>query len=629
MFHTSPGTGEPPGVRAAEVPRTIAAALAAAARERPGGIAIRSPGGTLSFAQLEAEVRAAASGLIALGVAPRDRVAVWAPNTLDAAIALLAVPLAGAIAVPVNTRYQAREVRDIVGQADCALMLAPASFLGRGYAAEAAELLGAERVVALEPVPPASEPVPPASAGDRSASEPDPPASAGDRSASQPDRPASAVALPPAVTSWSRLLAAGRAAGQSALADRIAAQAAARATAWATERAGDDIAVIQYTSGTTGRPKGAALRQAPMLASAAEWCRITGLAPGGAFPVAYPLSHVGGFKTGLLTSLVAHATAVLRPVIDAESVVAMIAESRPDVVSAAPPVLRWLLAAAASGRLSRDTRIRTVVAGSAIVPPALIRELAETFGTQDVIIGYGLTEATGVCTMTRRGDPLDRICDTIGRPVPGVEVRVAPAVGPVRPADAPDAPDRADAQDRADAVDGADAVDDTDAPDGTDGAHIGEIQVRGPNVMAGYWGDPGATAEVMDGEWLRTGDLGWIGPDGYVRIAGRAREMIIVGGFNVYPAEVEQVLNEHPDVAEAAVVGVPDDRLGEVAAAYVVPAPGARPDQAALIAWCRERLANFKVPRHVLALEALPRGAGGKVAKDELAHRARTELGRS
>jgi HIP---CoA ligase len=539
------------------VPATIAALLAAAARADADGIAIRYPGRTLTFAELEAEARTAASGLITLGARPRDRVAVWAPNTLDAAIALLAVLLAGGIAVPVNTRYRPREVREILRQADCALLLAPARFLDRDYAAEAAELIGGTRVVAFEPV-----------VVFENAAEVGP------------------VPFPPAVTPWSAVLAAGRAAGQAALADRIAAQT------------GDDVAVIQYTSGTTGRPKGAALRQGPLLASAAAWSRIVGLEPGAAFPVAYPLAHVGGFKTGLLTALVAGAAAALCPVIDAESVIGLVAGLRPDVLSAPPPVLRSLLAAAEAGQLSPSTRVRTVVTGSAIVPPSLVRALAEAFGTKDVIIGYGLTEATGVVAMTRRGDPIERVCDSIGCPVPGLEVRVVPALAAATPARA-------------------------------NGAEVGELQVRGPNVMAGYWRDPAATAEVMDGDWLRTGDLGWIGPDGYAHIVGRARELLIVGGFNVHPAEVEQILDGHPDVAEAAVVGVPDERLGEVAAAYVVPAPGAAPTEDALISWCRQQLANYKVPRHVLLVSALPRGAGGKVAKAELAKRARTELGRS
>ena len=530
MARTNRGAGVPSHggipVSAAGVAPTIAAELVAAARDHADATALRCEGRTLTFARLAAEVRAAASGLLARGLTPGDRVAVWAPNVLDAAIALYAIPVAGGIAVPLNPRYQPREVAEIVGAAECALLLAPARFRDRDYAAEAARLMGREQVVAFGP------------------------------------------------DGWGALLAAGRAAGPAALAER-----AARAS-------GDDVVVIQYTSGTTGRPKGAALRQGPMLATAAAWAGLVGLRPDDTYPVTYPLAHVGGFKTGLLTSMIARATAVLSPVQDSGSLVAMVAALRPGVLSAPPPVLRSLLGAADRGELGPGLRIRTVVTGSAIVPPSMVRELAQTFGTQDVIVAYGLTEATGVCTMTRRGDPVERVCESIGTPIPGVEVRI---VG-----------------------DGRFAGD-----DGPDPA-VGEIQVRRPNVMSGYWRDPAATAAVMDGGWLRTGDLGWIDPGGYVHIAGRAKDMVIVGGFNVYPAEVEHVLAAHPDVAEASAIGIPDPRLGEVVAAFVVAAPGARADEAALLRWCQERLANFKVPRHVWTVAALPRGAVGKVAKAEL-----------
>jgi HIP---CoA ligase len=412
-------------------------------------------------------------------------------------------------------------------------MIAPARFLGRDYVSEAAGAVGQARVIAIEATRPAG----------------------------------------PGIRTWQDVLAAGREADPAELADRIARQS------------GDDVVVIQYTSGTTGQPKGAALRQGPMLGTAAQWGVVTGLGRGDVYPVTYPLAHVGGFKTGLLSNMIARSAAALFPVVDTESLVRVISELKPGVVNGPPPVLRSLLAALDSGQLSPRTRIRTVVTGSAIVPPALVRELAEKFGTEDVIIGYGLTEATGVCTMTRRGDPIELVCESIGAPLDGMEVRIG------------------------------------GNGDG-ESAKVGEIQVRGPNVMTGYWDNPDATDEVMDGDWLRTGDLGWVDEGGYVHIAGRSKDMVVVGGFNVYPAEVEHVLAEHPDVAEAAAVGVPDTRLGEVIAAFVVPAPGAKPAATALTGWVRERLANYKVPRHIWTLEALPKGSLGKVAKAELSARA-------
>jgi len=325
---------------------------------------------------------------------------------------------------------------------------------------------------------------------------------------------------------------------------------------------------------------------------------------GDVYPVTYPLAHVGGFKTGVLTTLSARATCVLFPVVNTETLVAVISAHQPTIVNGPPPVLRSLLSAVRDGLLPVSTRIRTVVTGSAIVPPPLVRDLARLLGVTDVIIAYGLTEATGVCTMTRRGDPLELVCETVGTVIDGVQVRIAPA------------PATGGEEFPSGAAEGA------DRPAGT-----GEIEVRGPNVMVGYLDDPVATAEVMDGGWLRTGDVGWIGDDGYVRIVGRTKDMVVVGGFNVYPAEVEHVLADHPGVSEAAVVGVPDDRLGEVVVAFVVPSAATTTTPATLLQWCRDRLANFKVPRHVWIVESLPRGAVGKIAKSDLRTRALASLG--
>jgi acyl-CoA synthetase (AMP-forming)/AMP-acid ligase II len=512
------------------MPDTISRELRAAAADSADATVLEYGGYRLSYAGLHDQVQAAARGLIAAGVAPGDRIAVWAPNTIEAAIALLAIPVAGATVVPLNTRYRQAEAADIIQRAGCSLVLAPARFLDRNYAAEALAIDGPGAVVSL------------------------------------------GQDVEAGTTGWHDLVASGTPAADAELSAREEAQA------------GGDVVLIQYTSGTTGRPKGAALRQGPMLATARTWTSVAGLSRGDTGLVTYPLAHIGGFKTGLLTTIVARAAAAMFPVVDADSLIAATAQYRPAVLAAPPPVLRTLLDAVRDGLLPAERLIGTVVTGSSIVPPALIQDLTATL-VADVVNAYGLTEATGVCTMTRRGDPVALVSETIGRAINGVDVRIAPGADQAR--------------------DGGKLV-------------VGEIEVRGPNVMVGYLDDPAATAEVMDGDWLRTGDVGWIDADGYVRIAGRARDMVIVGGFNVYPAEVEHVLAEHPAVAEAAVVGVPDDRLGEVVAAFVVPASGPPPNTAELTGWCRERVANFKVPRHLWMVPSLPRANAGKVAKSEL-----------
>jgi acyl-CoA synthetase (AMP-forming)/AMP-acid ligase II len=529
-------------VRQDRVSPTIAGELTAAAAEYPDDVAVYFGAGQRTFAEYRRDVWQAARGLLACGLEPGMRVALWMPNTLDGATALLGVMVAGGTAVTLNTRYRDQEVAGILRRARCRLIIADGDFLGRSYAAEAVPVAAGVPVLGVGADAPAGT------------------------------RP------------WAEVLAAGdKGEPRRKLADRIAAQR------------GGDIAVVQYTSGTTGQPKGVALRQGPMLATSAAWADIVGLGRGDVYPVTYPIAHIGGYKTGLLAPLAARAATVLIPVITTESLVDAIRAHPPTVVNGPPPVLRSLLTALHAGQLPAATRIRTVVTGSSIVPPQLIRELARDLGVADVINAFGITEASGVCMMTRRGDSVERVCDTVGSAIPGVELRIAPppeSTGPESAGPADAGPER-----------------------------VGEIEVRGPSVMAGYLDDPQATAETMHDGWLRTGDIGWIGADGYVRIAGRAKDMVVVGGFNVFPAEVEHVLTEHPGVTEAAVVGVPDERLGEVPVAFIVPAgDGTAPD--ALIGWCRGRLANFKVPRRVWITASLPRVTVGKVSKPELRDRA-------
>ncbi len=212
--------------------------------------------------------------------------------------------------------------------------------------------------------------------------------------------------------------------------------------------------------------------------------------------------------------------------------------------------------------------------GAANVPVELVRRMSSELGFETVLTGYGLTETTGVATLCRAGDDAETVASTSGRAMPGVEVRLA---------------------------------DD------------GEVLVRGYNVMRGYLDDPAETAATIDADgWLHTGDIGVIDGRGYLTITDRKKDMFIVGGFNAYPAEIEGVLVGHPAIAQVAVVGAPDERLGEVGVAFVVPRPGARPAPEELLAWSRERMANFKVPRRFELVDALPLNASGKVLKGEL-----------
>jgi acyl-CoA synthetase (AMP-forming)/AMP-acid ligase II len=230
------------------------------------------------------------------------------------------------------------------------------------------------------------------------------------------------------------------------------------------------------------------------------------------------------------------------------------------------------------------TSLRLSVTGAATVPVEVVRRMREDLRIATVVTGYGLTETTGTVSMCRHDDPPEVVATTVGRPLPGVSVRVVDENGCTVPP-----------------------------------GETGEILVKGFNVMRGYFDDPGATAGAFDQEgYLRTGDIGLVGDDGNLRITDRKKDMFIVGGFNAFPAEIEGMMLTHPGVAQVAVVGVPDDRLGEVAQAYVVRRSGDAVDEAALIAWCREHMANYKVPREVHFVDELPLTASGKVQRFRL-----------
>ncbi len=329
----------------------------------------------------------------------------------------------------------------------------------------------------------------------------------------------------------------------------------------------DDPALIGYTSGTTGSPKGAVLSHSNLLAGsesvALAW-RWTGA---DRLVLALPLFHAHGLCVGLHGTLLAGASAVLLPRFDAGTVLDAAGEHQASMFFGVPTMYHRL---AQSPRVAELARLRLCVSGSAPLPAELHRAFAER-AEQQVLERYGMTETLMLVSNPYAGE---RRPGSVGFPLPGVELRLA-------------------------------------------GADEGEIEVRGPSVFAGYWKRPEATAESFTEGWFRTGDIGAYDPDGYVRILGRSKELIITGGFNVYPREIEEVLLAHPSVAEVAVVGTPSDEWGEVVTAFVVPA-GDRAAAEALMAFAEAQLAPFKRPRLVHFVDSLPRNALGKVLKGEL-----------
>jgi acyl-CoA synthetase (AMP-forming)/AMP-acid ligase II len=348
----------------------------------------------------------------------------------------------------------------------------------------------------------------------------------------------------------------------------------------------DDISDLMFTSGTTGSPKGVVATHGQTLRTFAEWRRIVGLAAGDRYLLVNPMFHTFGYKAGILTCLMAGATMIPVPVFDVAAVLERIAAEHVTVVPGPPTLYQSLLQHPDLARTDISS-LRLAVTGAAVIPVDLVRQMRDGLGFRSVLTAYGLTEATGFVTSTTHDDDIETIASTSGRAIDGVEVRIVAPEG-------------------------------TSVPTGSPG----EVVCRGFNVMQGYFEDPEQTAATIDaGGWLHTGDVGVLDERGNLRITDRIKDMYIVGGFNAYPAEVESLLLAHPGIAQAAVVGVPDERLGEVGAAFVVAAAGHDLEPDEVVAWAREHMANYKAPRSVHVVDALPLNASGKVLKFALRER--------
>ncbi len=512
-------------------------------RNGAGGLTAR-----VTFDQLAEAVARAARAVVGSGIDRGDHMAIWAPNCLEWMVAALGAVSAGAVLVPLNTRLKGTEAAFVIRTSGARALLTVEGFLGTDYpsmldeAAADEKLPDLERIVVLR--------------SDRDGS---------DRSSRTK---LSGIAVEP----WDEFLRGG---------DHVAADVAAGRAASVTA---GDLSDLVFTSGTTGRPKGAMTTHGQTLRTFATWSEVVGLREGDRYLIVNPFFHTFGYKAGILACLMRGATMVPEPVFDVDLLLARIAEERVSVLPGPPTVFQSILDH--PDRSSHDlTSLRLVVTGAAAVPVELVERLWSELGVETVLTAYGLTEATGTVSMCRRGDSAAVISATSGRAIPDVEVR-------------------------------------TVGPDGEDCApgDPGEILVRGYNVMRGYFDDPAATSEAIDpAGWLHTGDVGTMDDEGNLAITDRLKDMYVSGGFNVYPAEIEAVLRQHPSVGQVAVVGVPDPRMGEVGLALVIPAPGSpAPSEQELTWWARERLANYKVPRSVRTVEAFPLNASGKVLKREL-----------
>jgi acyl-CoA synthetase (AMP-forming)/AMP-acid ligase II len=380
---------------------------------------------------------------------------------------------------------------------------------------------------------------------------------------------------PPGTETWSAFVARGDVVSPADLDARVAALGA------------DDTSDILFTSGTTGNPKGVVATHGQTLRGFADWAAIVGLREDDRYLVVNPFFHAFGYKAGIVACLTVGATLVPQAVFDIPMAMANVAEHAITALPGPPAIYQTFLNHPDLDR-ERVQTLRLAVTGAAPVPVELIQRMEAELGFETVVTAYGLTECCGIVTVCRPDDPPERISGSSGRAIPGVEVRIVDDDGGEVPRGEP-----------------------------------GEIIVRGYNVMQGYFEAPEQTAEVIDPDgWLHTGDVGTMDADGYVAITDRKKDMFISGGFNAYPAEIERLLLLHPDIAQAAVIGVPDERMGEVGMAFVVATAGADLAADAVVAWAREQMAGFKAPRSVRVVDALPMNASNKVLKTELRRRA-------
>ncbi|WP_255326559.1 FadD3 family acyl-CoA ligase [Sphingobium sp. EM0848] len=505
-------------------PETIPAAAKAAAERWPYAVGLIEGEKRWTFARIWADARACASAMLNHGIGHGDRIGIWAPNCRAWILAALGAQIVGAAIIPLNTRFKGQEAADILRRGRAKLLFAPQDFLNTDYPSllvdeDLPDLLGIIRTD----------------------------------------------------TGFDTFLAQGKGSDDPAVDEAYA------------RLSGDDISDIIFTSGTTGRPKGALATHAQVVQTFGDWSVRVDLHEGDNYLIVNPFFHTFGYKAGWVTCFTRGATIVPMAMFDGAEMVRQIEQNRINFIPGPPTIYLTLLQELAGDKPRDFSSLRVAVTGAAPVAPALVERMRQELGMSNIVNGYGMTEC-GVISMTCQGDDAETVAHSCGLPMPGLEVRCVDEEG-------------------------------RDVPVG----QAGEFWVRGHSVMKGYLDDPKATAEAIDAEgWLHTGDIGTLDTRGYLAITDRKKDMYISGGFNCYPAEIEKLLAAHPAIEMAAVIGVPDERMGEIGKAYVVLRPGQQADERAIIGWARENMANYKVPRRIAFIDALPRNAGGKVLRTAL-----------
>lgn len=485
-----------------------------------------------TYGELYDEARKISSKLLELGIKKGDHVAVWMPNNDYFHPVFFGITSIGAVMVPMNTRYKTHEVEYIVNNSDSKGLIMVGNFLNINYTSMIEELRDKlpelEFIISIDKLPDVNK----------------------------------------TLIKYDDIMGT----------EEVDAEALNDAYANVSV---DDTAIILYTSGTTGAPKGAELMHKNIYINAKTTGNVMEVTSDDIYYIPLPLFHSFGLVLGTLTPLIFGAKVVLQDVFSPEKGLELIERHRCTMNFGVPAMFISELGVMEKKQFDTSS-LRSGMMGGAPCPIEIVKATIEKMGC-NVCIGYGITETSPLITLTRLDDPPEIRAESVGMPLPGVQVKI---------------------------------VDDNhmEVPVG----EIGEIAVKG-NVMRGYYKMPEKTAEVLDSEgWYYSGDLGKMDENGYVYVTGRKKDMLIVGGFNVYPRELEEFFYTHPKVSTCAVIGVKDDRLGEVVALYVIPKEGASLEGSELIDYCKDKIANFKVPKYVEIVKELPMTQSGKIQKFKL-----------
>ncbi len=527
---------------------TIGAALTSVAESQPDVDAVVSlhQGTRLSYGQLVDEVDAVARGLLAIGIERGDRVGIWAPTCVEWTLLQFACARIGAILVNVNPAYRPNELAYALAQSGVRLLVTARSFKTSDYLAMLAgvrpELARLERVVTID----------------------------GEAAGGASD------------LEWPAMVERGGAVSSDTVREREALLDV------------DDPINIQYTSGTTGNPKGATLTHHNIMNNAASMARTMGYSSVDRVCIPVPLYHCFGMGIGNLGCVASGATMVYPAAsFDPLATLEALSDERCTSVYGVPTMFIAMLEHPRFAEFDTSA-LRTGIMAGAPCPVEVMKRVVDEMHAREICIGYGMTETAPVSFMTRPEDDIERRVSTVGTVLPNVEGKIVdPATGQTLPVGTP-----------------------------------GEVCTRGYLVMRGYWDNPEATSEAIDeAGWMHTGDIGVMDSAGYLNIVGRIKDMVIRGGENLYPREIEELLFQHPAVASVQVIGVPDERMGEELMAWVVLREGAAVSEDELRSFCRERVAHFKVPRYLKFTTEFPMTVTGKVQKFKMREMAIEELG--